>query len=61
LADHVVTLRRNRARSDVLAGLDSTWRFLMAGHDPDAAAHTLGKLLVRFGEERVVWGTDSIW
>lgn len=53
-------LRRNRAKSDVLAGLDSTWRFLMVGPDSDAAAHTLSKLLVRFGEERVVWGTDSI-
>ncbi len=45
--------------SNVYAELGSTWRFLM--RDPDAAAHALGKLLRYVGEERVVWGTDSIW
>jgi uncharacterized protein len=25
------------------------------------AAHTLGKLLTYVGEDRLVWGTDSIW
>lgn len=44
---------------NVYAELGSTWRFVMA--DPTAAAHTLGKLLVAFGEDRVLWGTDSIW
>ena len=44
---------------NVYAELGSTWRLVMA--DPNAAAHTLGKLLVQFGEDRVVWGTDSIW
>ena len=29
--------------------------------DPDQAAHLLGKLLKTFGEDRVLWGTDSIW
>ena len=29
--------------------------------DPDQAAHVLGKLLVAFGPERILWGTDSIW
>jgi hypothetical protein len=29
--------------------------------DPDQAAHLLGKLLNTFGEDRVLWGTDSIW
>jgi hypothetical protein len=28
---------------------------------PEAAAHILGKLLKAVGEDRVVWGTDSIW
>jgi hypothetical protein len=28
---------------------------------PDQAAHLLGKLLRYFGEERVCWGTDSLW
>ena len=28
---------------------------------PDAAAHVLGKLLLYLGEDRVVWGTDSVF
>lgn len=44
---------------NVYAELGSTWRSLMG--DPDQAAHVLGKLLVAFGEDNVVWGTDSIW
>jgi hypothetical protein len=28
---------------------------------PDEAAHLLGKLLTYFGEERICWGTDSLW
>ena len=45
--------------SNVYAELGSTWRFLM--RDPTAAAHALGKLVKHVGEERVLWGTDSIW
>src|SRR5207247_2712055 len=41
------------------AELGSTWRFLM--RDPDAAAHSLGKLFKYVGENNVLWGTDSIW
>jgi predicted TIM-barrel fold metal-dependent hydrolase len=28
---------------------------------PVEAAHVLGKLLNAVGEDRIVWGTDSIW
>jgi hypothetical protein len=28
---------------------------------PEAAAHVLGKLLLHLGEDRILWGTDSIW
>ncbi|HSW25926.1 MAG TPA: amidohydrolase family protein, partial [Burkholderiaceae bacterium] len=45
--------------SNVYAELGSTWRYVM--RDPDQAAHLLGKLLKTFGEDRVLWGTDSIW
>lgn len=45
--------------SNVYAELGSTWFNLM--RDPDKAAHTIGKLLKYVGEDRVVWGTDSIW
>ena len=44
---------------NVYAELGSTWRFLM--RDPDQAAHALGKLFARLGEDNVLWGTDSIW
>ena len=44
---------------NVYAELGSTWRSVMS--DPTQAAHVLGKLLVEFGPDNVVWGTDSIW
>lgn len=45
--------------ANVYAELGSTWRNLM--RDPTAAAHALGKLIRAVGEDRVLWGTDSIW
>lgn len=45
--------------ANVYAELGSTWRFVM--RDPEQAAHLLGKLLKGFGEDRILWGTDSIW
>jgi hypothetical protein len=47
------------AGGNVYAELGSTWRTVMGS--PDEAAHVLGKLLVAFGPERILWGTDSIW
>ena len=44
---------------NVYAELGTTWWNAM--RDPTQAAHVLGKLLARFGEDRVLWGTDSIW
>jgi predicted TIM-barrel fold metal-dependent hydrolase len=44
---------------NVYAELGSTWRNLMT--QPEAAAHVLGKLLEHVGEERVIWGTDSVF
>ena len=44
---------------NVYAELGSTWRFVM--RDPEQAAHLLGKLLKAFGDDHVLWGTDSIW
>ena len=46
-------------QGNVYAELGSTWRFVMTR--PDAAAHVLGKLLLHLGEDRILWGTDSIW
>jgi len=45
--------------ANVWAELGSTW-FLMLRR-PREAAHVLGKLLLAVGEDRILWGTDSIW
>jgi hypothetical protein len=45
--------------SNVWADLGTVWRSLLA--DPVQAAHVLGKLLSRLGEDRVLWGADSVW
>lgn len=45
--------------SNVYAELGSTWRQVMK--NPTAAAHVIGKLLKFVGEDRILWGTDSIW
>lgn len=57
----VKTLQENgiRPNSNVYAELGSTWWMLMK--KPEQAAHVIGKLLKHVGEDRVVWGTDSIW
>jgi predicted TIM-barrel fold metal-dependent hydrolase len=44
---------------NVYAELGSTWWNAM--RDTTQAAHVLGKLLAAVGDERVLWGTDSIW
>ncbi|MFN2101252.1 amidohydrolase family protein [Altererythrobacter sp. MF3-039] len=44
---------------NLYAELGSTWRYFMGR--PDEAAHVMGKLLKYFGEDRIMWGTDSIW
>jgi predicted TIM-barrel fold metal-dependent hydrolase len=48
-----------RPGANVWAELGSTW-FLMLRR-PREAAHVLGKLLLAVGEDRILWGTDSIW
>jgi predicted TIM-barrel fold metal-dependent hydrolase len=48
-----------QANGNVYAELGTTWRYWM--RDPDEAAHAMGKLLKYVGEDRVLWGTDSIW
>ena len=45
--------------ANVWAELGTTWRETMSS--PGEAAHVLGKLLSRVGEDRVLWGTDGIW
>jgi uncharacterized protein len=45
--------------SNVWADVATVWRSLLS--QPVQAAHVLGKLLSRLGEDRVLWGTDSVW
>lgn len=45
--------------SNVYAELGTTWYLIMA--HPREAAHVMGKLLSTFGEDNILWGTDSIW
>lgn len=44
---------------NVWVDLATVWRQLMT--QPDQAAHALGKVLSRVGQDRVMWGTDAIW
>ena len=44
---------------NVYAELGTTWFLMM--RRPEEAAHVLGKLLLALGDERIVWGTDSVW
>lgn len=45
--------------ANVYAELGSTWWHLL--RRPDEAAHVIGKLLAAFGEDNILWGTDSIF
>jgi hypothetical protein len=45
--------------SNVWVDMGSVWRSLLGR--PEQAAHLLGKLLTRVGENRVLWGTDAVW
>jgi predicted TIM-barrel fold metal-dependent hydrolase len=44
---------------NVYAELGSTWHNLRS--DPAQAAHALGKLLLHVGEDRIIYGTDSVF
>ena len=45
--------------ANVYAELGSTWAAVMK--NAVEAQHVIGKLLKYIGEDRVVWGTDSVW
>jgi predicted TIM-barrel fold metal-dependent hydrolase len=47
------------AGANVWAELGSTWFLVL--RRPAEAAHVLGKLLLAVGEDRILWGTDSVW
>jgi uncharacterized protein len=45
--------------SNVWVDLGTVWRQLLT--NPTEAAHAVGKLLMRVGTDRVLWGTDAVW
>lgn len=45
--------------ANVWVDVGTVWREVL--RDPTTAAHTIGKLLKRVGNHRVLWGTDAIW
>jgi predicted TIM-barrel fold metal-dependent hydrolase len=45
--------------ANVYAELGSTWFLVL--RRPEVAAHVLGTLLRAVGEDRILWGTDSVW
>ncbi|MGO9874048.1 MAG: amidohydrolase family protein [Acidimicrobiia bacterium] len=45
--------------SNVWVDVATVWREVL--REPTTASHTIGKLLKRVGEHRVLWGTDAIW
>ncbi len=57
----IASLEESRVKpgSNVYAEIGSTW--YLALRRPEEAAHILGKLIQGVGEDRVLWGTDSIW
>jgi uncharacterized protein len=44
---------------NIWVDMATMWRQLLT--QPDQAAHAMGKILSRVGQQRVMWGTDSIW
>ena len=46
--------------TNIYTELGGAWaiRVIQGG---DATAHFLGQLLLNFGEDHILWGTDSIW
>ncbi len=44
---------------NVYPELGTTWFNLLSR--PEEAAHVLGKLLLYFGEDNIIWGSDAVW
>lgn len=46
-------------RGNIYPELGTTWFCLI--RRPIEAAHVLGKLIAQFGEDNIIWGSDSAW
>src|SRR5215813_1838655 len=59
-SDLIEIVKRNNLKN-VYFELGSTWNGTSAGR-PEVAMHLLGQILnLPGGEDRIIWGTDSIW
>jgi hypothetical protein len=52
--------RRNLRMTNVYMDLGTTFGMMVITH-PMLCAHVLGMIIQAFGEDHVLWGTDSIW
>jgi predicted TIM-barrel fold metal-dependent hydrolase len=60
ISDLIESVKRSNLRN-VYFELGSTWNGTSAGR-PEVAMHMLGQMLnLPGGEDRIIWGTDSIW
>jgi hypothetical protein len=56
---HALDVHNVPPNDNVWVDLGTVWREVLKR--PNEAAHVLGKLLSRVGEDRVLWGTDAVW
>ncbi|HKU41639.1 MAG TPA: amidohydrolase family protein [Polyangiales bacterium] len=54
-----VVFEAGLTNKNVYAEMGSVWNLLM--NDPMLSQHYVGKMLKYVGQERLVWGTESIW
>jgi len=61
--DDLVAIKQNQLadRSNVNSELGAVFASSVISGDINRTAHLLGKLLISFGPDHVIWGTDSIW
>ena len=52
--------KRNPKMTNVYMDLGTTFGMMIITH-PKLCAHALGMMIQSFGENHVLWGTDSIW
>jgi predicted TIM-barrel fold metal-dependent hydrolase len=61
ISDIFRILKKNPGIKNIYFELGSTFAMLSGGFNINKCFHMLGQMLQTAGEERIVWGTDSIW
>jgi uncharacterized protein len=60
ISDLCAARKKNPKMTNVYMDIGTTFGMLAVGM-PRAAAFVLGQMIDAFGEDRILWGTDSIW